>query len=553
MKKKLFSFLACSFCGTLLAQEYTPLQISAGYNADVIANGVGPSLLSTTSAFDNANYALMAADFVAFEGDAPATFALPLSGIINNGSMPGLSYQLASYAGDNALRLAEQLDSGVFTIANGTPATAIYLLAATGSGSGTFGGTINFSDNSTQSITGTIPDWFFSNALPVVISGFGRINLTTDVFENPATDPRFYQYAIDILPANQTKTISSIEFNKQSFEEGVINIFAVSAQLLGNCPPPAQLSVSSITNISAMVDWTTPVIFPNMGYEYYLSTNNTAPTSNTVPTGAASTSNLFLNDLTTGLTYCLWVRSHCSEAESGPWTNSICFTPGQIDTTNPNDIPTLYILNEVDTTATTTCPGTLSVTVPDGYMILSVATSYNMQTASNGWMSEQRSILVCTTNGMTESQISSGLGGTTGTYNYSRTGIDIANNLTGVVDFELRAWRTYGGSDCSVDYNRVVAGTWIVTVTVSPTLVAKDFSTNDFAVYPNPSTNALTVSGNEMITEVRLFNILGQEVLHQNGLNTKQVQLSTENLTSGKYILKITSESGTKSKGILKN
>ena len=537
------------------AQEYTPLQVSSGYNADVIANGVGPSLLSTNSAFDNANYALLAADFQVFSGDILPDYALPLNGVINNNAMPGLSYQLAAYSGDNSLRLAEQFDSGIFTIANGAPSTAIYLLAATGSGAGTFGGTIYFSDNSTQSISGIIPDWFFSNALPVVISDFGRVNLATDVIETPATDPRLYQYTIEILPANQTKTITSIEFNKQSFEEGVINIFAVSAQLLGTCPAPTGLTASNLTYTSATINWSTPVISPANGYDFYYTQGNVTPTPSTIPTGstAPGTTTTTVTELTPGVTYCLWVRSVCGDTEFGPWSNSVCFTPGQIDVTNPNDIPTLFTADVVDITSTTTCPGTLTVNVPAGFVISSVATSYDMQTALNGWMSEQRSLLVCTTNGITESQVTSGVGGTTGTYSYSRTGLDIADNLTGAVNFELRAWRTYGSSDCNTDYNRVVGGTWTVTVTLTPQLATKEFFTSDFAVYPNPTDDVLSISGNEMITELHLFNMLGQEVLHQHGLNAKQAQLSTAALPSGKYIVKVTSESGTRSKGILKN
>ncbi len=62
-----------------------------------------------------------------------------------------------------------------------------------------------------------------------------------------------------------------------------------------------------------------------------------------------------------------------------------------------------------------------------------------MQTALNGWMSEQRSILVCNTTGLMEPQVTSGVGGTTGTYDYSRSNINIANGATGNVEFELRA------------------------------------------------------------------------------------------------------------------
>lgn len=555
MKKTLLFVSVFSFCSAVKAQDYIPLSVVSGYNADVIANGVGPSLLSTTSSFDNANYALMSADFQPTLGDIPPAYALPISGTINNTSMPGLSYQLAAYSGDNSLRLVEESDFGSLAVSNGVPATTLYVLAATGSGTATLGGTIHFSDNTTQEITsGLIPDWFFSSALPIVVSGFGRVNTTTDLVENPVGDPRLYQFQIEILPANQTKTIAAIDFTKLSPQEGVINVFAVSAQALGTCPPPSQLTVSNIGNSNATINWTSPVILPANGYDYFVDADNIPPTASTVPTGSvgAGVTTTNLSGFTTGVTYCVWMRSICSDTENGPWSNSICFTPGQIDVTNPNDIPTLYNLT-VDLNSTTTCPGTLTVNVPVGYQITSVATSYDMQTALNGWMSEQRSILVCNTTGQMESQISSGVGGTTGTYSYERTGLDIADGGTGAVEFELRAWRTYGSSDCNTDYNRVVAGTWTVTVTLEEHLATTEFAKNDFAVYPNPAHDVVNILGNEMISEVTLFNLLGQQVLHQNGLNTKETQLSTSGLPSGKYLLKITSENGVASKSILKN
>ena len=97
-----------------------------------------------------------------------------------------------------------------------------------------------------------------------------------------------------------------------------------------------------------------------------------------------------------------------------------------------------YTLGDINTeystgptvTSTTACPGTLTINVPAGFQIASTDVSYTMTTASNGWMSEQRSLLVCTNNNTTEAAISSGVGGTTGTYSYNRTGLKIARGLT---------------------------------------------------------------------------------------------------------------------------
>lgn len=554
MKKLLLFCLCIQATNALWAQDYQTLQCT-GFNADVIANGVGPAATSTAIAIDNADYNLLSTDYTAVLGGPLPLTGLPVSGLVNDANMSGLSFQLAPYSQSNSLRLQDESDFGALTFSNTVSATNLYILAASGSGSVTLGGTIHFSDNSTQDFSAAvIPDWFFSSALPVVISGFGRVNRATDIIENPVGDPRLYRYDIAILAQNQTKTITGIDFTKTSSAEGVANIFAVSAKLLGTCPPPTQLTAVSVTSTSATFTWTPSVVSPSLGYEFYVTIGNVTPEISIVPPGLTppGETSITVDGLTTGTNYCFWMRSVCSGSEQGPWSNPTCFTPGQIGVTNPNDIPTMFNLT-VDTSSTTPCPGTLSVDVPEGYEITSVATSYSMQTALNGWMSEQRSLLVCNTTGLMEPQITSGVGSTTGAYDYSRSNINIADGATGNVAFELRAWRTFGSSDCNTDYNRVVAGTWTVTVTVQQQLATQDFTKNQFTVSPNPVDDLVTVSGNEPIAEMTLFNMLGQEVLRQNGFDARQAQLTTSGLPSGKYILKIATKNGVQSKGILKN
>ena len=552
MKKLLLTVLFLQAANLLFAQNYHVFQ-ATGFNADVIANGLGPSALSTSLAIDNSDFNLMSADFQALSGDPMPAYALPLSGLINDATMTGLSFQLADYFGNNSLRLENQSDFGALTFSNPSAATNIYIMANTGSGTATLEGTIYFSDGSNQVFeNAVIPDWFFSSALPVVHSGFGRVNRTTDVIENPATDPRFYRYEIAISPSNQTKLITGMDFTKSSSAEGIANIFAVSAKLLGTCPEPTTLVSSAITETTATVSWTPAVIPPAEGYDYYVTNNNGIPTVSQTPTGNVSTNLVNITGLSTGQHYCVWVRSNCTDPDLGEWV-STCFTTGEISTPyTGSDIPTLFNFTP-DATSSNTCPGILTVHVPAGYHINGVSTSYQMQTALNGWMSEQRSLLVCNTTGTAESDLTSGVGGTTGTYTYNRSDIHIADGAMGDVEFALLAWRTYGGADCNVDYNRVLASSWTVTFSYEPNLKTEDFTKGSFTVYPNPTQDLVTVSANAMIQKVQVFNLLGQEVLQQDSVNAKETQCSLAGLTSGKYLLKITSENGVETKGILKN
>jgi PKD repeat protein len=113
------------------------------------------------------------------------------------------------------------------------------------------------------------------------------------------------------------------------------------------------------------------------------------------------------------------------------------------------------------------CPATLSVSIPSGAAIVGVDVSYSMTARNQGWMSEQRSQLRCVSpGGISESAISQGSGNTTGTFSYSRNGLTIANGVTGGgnISFQLHAGRTWGGSGCNSTYNRVNNNSWTITV-----------------------------------------------------------------------------------------
>ncbi|AWI25525.1 T9SS type A sorting domain-containing protein [Flavobacterium pallidum] len=554
MKKQLLFFLLIPLSG-LYAQDYVPLQVTSGFTADVIADGIGPSANSTTIAVDAADFNFMSADFQANDGDTPPEYALPVSGLIESTAISGLTYQFAPYYENNSLRIESQDEVGSLTFANPVMATTVYIMACTGSGSGTIIGNIYFSDGTYQEIASVVvPDWFYSNALPVITSGFGRVNRVNDVIENPVGNPRLYQVEIAILPENQSKLISSMDFTKTSTAQGIVNIFAVSAHVLGTCPSPTEFFASSTAD-GAGVSWTPAPIAPASGYDYYYTTDSTEPSDTQTPSGNvnASTTYVSLSGLATGQHYYFWVRSNCSASDRGLW-QLVEFTTGQQETTYPDgDINTLYIdAADVNAESENTCPGLLYVDVPPGYKITSTAVSYDMQTASNGWKSEQRSILVCNTSGLKEDSISQGTGGSGGTQSYFRDGLSIANDLTGTVEFELRAWRTYGGTDCNPTWNRVLGDTFKVTITYEPLLNTENTAVEKFAVYPNPVQNTLNISAKENITEVRLYNMLGQEISHKAGMNSKEMTMDTSNLANGTYIVKVETQAGVNSLKIIR-
>jgi gliding motility-associated-like protein len=114
------------------------------------------------------------------------------------------------------------------------------------------------------------------------------------------------------------------------------------------------------------------------------------------------------------------------------------------------------------------CPGTMSVTIPVGSVITHVDVSYTMTATIGHYMSDQHSQLRCiSTGGVAEDFVAVGIGNTPGTYAYNRSGLYIANGVTGggTINFELHAGRTFiDDPRCNNSWNRVNNNSWTVTV-----------------------------------------------------------------------------------------
>lgn len=527
------------------AQEYQPLPVQSGFNADVIANGVGPSASSTNNDVDGVSYAFVSRDFQLTATSNPLTYGLPIDGIINSvvSSTSGLSYQLGSYNSNNTLRLQNATDNGTLIFATPIQALTVYMLATGGSGACTVDVDVNFTDNTSQTFSAvSISDWYGGSSY--AIQGIGRINISNDNLESGSgTNPRLYQIPLAISTANQSKSVKSVTVTKVG-TGGIPNIFAFAADAYNACSTPTNITATT-TMTEATLSWTAPATAPASGYQYYYSTSPTAPTATTPPTGdVTSGTSVTLNQLTTGQTYYFWVRSNCGGSSQSFWKMKE-FTPGQISTLyTAGDINTQFNNSGVTTSSTTSCAGTLSVNVPSGYKIKSTAVSYKMSTASNGWMGEQRSLLVCTTNNVTEASVTSGSGSSTGTYSYNRTGLTLANDLTGTVNFELRAWRTYGGSGCTAEYNKVDNNTFTVTVTLEPLALATsevNVKEKERIAHPNPFVDTLYLEKAENVKKAVITDLSGIVV---KTIENPSSALFLGGLKSGMYILTLQMKDG---------
>ncbi|WP_155958850.1 GEVED domain-containing protein [Flavobacterium limnosediminis] len=91
---------------------------------------------------------------------------------------------------------------------------------------------------------------------------------------------------------------------------------------------PSAIAVTVTSSSTATVNWTAAVPAPDNGYQYYYSTNATAPTTGTPPSGStgAGVTTANLTGLTSATTYHIWVRSDCGGGLGlGAWVGPITF------------------------------------------------------------------------------------------------------------------------------------------------------------------------------------------------------------------------------------
>ncbi len=94
-----------------------------------------------------------------------------------------------------------------------------------------------------------------------------------------------------------------------------------------------------------------------------------------------------------------------------------------------------------------------------------------------------------------------------------------------------------------------------MTITASPVLKTNEFSDSSFSVYPNPATNLVKISSKEnvVVNAISITDINGRVVKNNKFENRANIEVNISDLTSGVYLIKITSNEGTETKKIIKN
>lgn len=106
---------------------------------------------------------------------------------------------------------------------------------------------------------------------------------------------------------------------------GMFEDFTLRVVAPPSCWPPTGITVTNISNNSAIVNWNAGN--SETAWDIYWSTSSTAPTSSTTPSVSnTSTKPYTITGLSARTTYYVWVRARCSGSDQSDWRGAVSFT-----------------------------------------------------------------------------------------------------------------------------------------------------------------------------------------------------------------------------------
>ncbi len=358
---------------------------------------------------------------------------------------------------------------------------------------------------------------------------------TTNVLNLSAYSGQNVRFAFRAIEGTSNGS-ADIDFSIDNF---IIRLTPTCSEVLG-------LVVNNITPTSANINWT-PITSGSLNYEYELDSFATNPTGSgtSISTATYSASLLMPN-----MIYYFHIRSNCGN-DFSPWStisfttppsNDNCsgataLTPGGDFTTNPQ---TGTILAATTTAGITpSCQSTVSADV-----------WYSVVVPASGTITIETQS--ATTNALTDSVIVA-FSGTCGALTEVGCSDD---DVIGLMSLLALTGQTAGAT--------LYVGVWKYGTT-APTstnsgfqiaaydasLSTNSFNSAAFTYYPNPVKNTLNLSYSENISDVSVYNLLGQQVIAK-AINANQSQIDMSNLASGAYVVKVTANNQVKTIKVIK-
>lgn len=107
------------------------------------------------------------------------------------------------------------------------------------------------------------------------------------------------------------------------------------------------------------------------------------------------------------------------------------------------------------------------------------------------------------------------------------------------------------GTTYYVSQNNGECESALLAITVYTELGTSDLNSAEFTYYPNPVKDILNISAKSNVSKIEIFEMSGKQILFQNADN-KNVKLNLSTLSSGVYIVKVSSDKTTETFKIIK-
>jgi hypothetical protein len=259
------------------------------------------------------------------------------------------------------------------------------------------------------------------------------------------------------------------------------------------------------------------------------------------------------NGLTAGETY--YIRVYSNTATTGQTsTFDICVgtpppPPANDDCSGAIEITAGGTISSFPLTGTTQS-ATSTAGLPDSCqgnrlndvwysVVVPASGSLTIETAAETGTAMTDSVLTIYT-GSCGSLVEVGCDDDGGADNFSQ---EVLTGLTPGETLYIAVWRYSFGTGLD--------GTFQVSAYDASLLSNDAFETSTFKSYPNPVKNILNLSYNKNISNVAVYNLLGQEVIAKS-MNANQSQIDMSHLSNGTYLVKVTADNQVKTIKVIK-
>jgi hypothetical protein len=390
------------------------------------------------------------------------------------------------------------------------------------------------------------------------------------VMEDVDITGSYAEYTVDFSSYSGTDTFIGMRLN--GGVDSPVMLDNIIWEVAPTCADVTDVSVTGVTTTTADVSWASNGSETNWQVAYGPA-SVTDPATLT-PSSMLTSTNTQLTGLDDATSYNVWVRSVCAAGtDNGAWIGPITFATQCLST----DVPYTQDFESVTEPNLPGCSALQNVgTGNDWEVVDDPGYGFNSNTLEYPWDGDNAANVWFFTQGInltggTEYSISYRYGNDSdGDYTenlkimYGQSPdadgmtLDIADHpeisgasdqtnmvtftppTTGVYYFGFNAY-----SEADQDH------LFVDDIVIDIALSINNPDNNVFSYYPNPVNDVLNLSSSQNMSDVAVYNLLGQKVL-ENSINANSAKVDMSGLSAGSYLVKVTADSQTKTIKVIK-